>query len=262
VERSSYYEWLGREEKPEELKLVAEIRSVFAQSRKTYGAIRLTRELRERGYRINKKKVARIMKQEGLKSVHRKKFKVVTTDSNHNNPVANNLLEQDFTATAPNQKWASDITYIRTAQGWIYLAVVIDLYSRKIVGWSTSDSLETELCLKALKMALLRRGAPKELIHHSDRGVQYTSFLYRLLLKQNGITPSMSAPGNCYDNAVVESFFHTLKVECVYQFDFETRNEARREISDYIEGFYNCLRRHSALDYLNPSEYEKVMLAA
>ena len=262
VERSSYYEWLNREEKSEDLKLVTEIRSIFAKSRNTYGAIRMTRELKERGYCVNRKKVARLMKLEGLKSVHKRKFKVMTTDSNHNNPVADNLLEQDFSATAPNQKWASDITYVRTSEGWLYLAVVIDLFSRKVIGWSTGDTLETKLCVDALKMAITRRGQPRQLVHHSDRGSQYSSFLYRLLLKQNSMEASMSRRGNCYDNAVVESFFHTLKVESIYQKDFETRKEARAEISDYIESFYNVWRRHSALDYLNPSEYENLRLAA
>lgn len=259
VNRSSYYDWLSREDSTrtrENRLLLAEIKSVFEQSRKTYGAIRVTKELRSKGFEINRKRVARLMQQNGLKSVHKRKFKVLTTNSKHKLPIVENRLEQNFSASKPNEKWVSDITYIRTKEGWVYLAVVIDLFSRKVIGYSMEDSMHTKLCSDALRMALVRRYYPKELVHHSDRGSQYASFEYRLILKQNGITPSMSRKGNCYDNSVVESFFHTLKVECVYQNDFCSKKEAKKEVSNYIEQFYNNWRRHSSLDYLNPVEYE------
>lgn len=262
VERSSYYEWLNRKEPKADLELETEIRSIFSRSRETYGAIRVTRALKSKGRFVNKKRVARLMAKNGLKSVHKRKFKACTTDSKHSSPVADNILSQDFRASGANQKWASDITYIKTDEGFLYLAVVIDLFSRRVIGWSTGKSLETDLCLGALKMALARRAKPKELIHHSDRGSQYCSLAYLDLLKKYGIQASMSRKGNCYDNAVVESFFHTLKVECVYQTKFGSRSQARREIADYIENFYNCWRQHSTLDYMNPCEFENFRLAA
>lgn len=265
MNRSSYYDWLKRAEvgkKANATLLLTEIRAIFEKSRQTYGAIRMTRELRCRGYKVNKKRVARLMREDGLKSVHRRKFKVCTTDSKHSYPVAENILHQDFSTTAPNQKWGCDITYIPTDEGWLYLAVVLDFYSRKIVGWSMDSSLHAELCCDAVTKALIRRNRPVELVHHSDRGSQYASFEYRRILKKHGLTPSMSRKGNCYDNAMVESFFHTLKVECVHRQRFATRNDAFREISNYIEQFYNNWRRHSALDYLNPVEYENLFMLA
>ena len=266
MNRSSYYDWLKREGSAKVVNnnlLLTQIRAVFEKSRQTYGAIRMTRELRSFGYEVNKKRVARLMREDGLKSVHKRKFKVCTTDSKHNYPVAANILEQDFSTTAPNQKWGCDITYIPTKEGWLYLAVVLDFYSRKIVGWSMGSSLHAELCCDAVTKALIRRNQPVELVHHSDRGSQYASFEYRRIIEKHGMTPSMSRKGNCYDNAMVESFFHTLKVECVHRHQFDTRKEAFREVSKYIEQFYNNWRRHSALDYLNPVEYEnQFMLAA
>ena len=264
VMRSSYYDWLTRESKPKDknLKLVTEIKSIFEQSRKTYGVIRVTKDLKENGYHINKKKVARIMKENGLKSVHKAKFNPQTTDSKHNYKVADNVIHQDFTTTGPNQKWGTDITYVRTEEGWLYLAIVLDFYSRKVVGWAFSDSLKTDLCSRALKMALIRRGFPQEIIHHSDRGVQYASTEYSKILKDNNLIQSMSRKGNCYDNAITESWFHTYKVECVKQNQYQTKKQARIDGIDYIENFYNIKRRHSSLDYLSPVEYEECRLRA
>lgn len=259
VSRSGYYEWQGREESKrtkENRALSVEICSIHKESRKSYGAIRVHKELEFRGKKCSKNRVARLMKEEELKSVHRRKFRVCTTDSKHNLPVAQNVLEQDFSATRPNEKWGCDITYIPTEEGWLYLAVVLDFFSRKIVGWATSDSPNASLCCQALKMALIRRNLPSELIHHSDRGVQYASSEYCSLLKERHFTQSMSRKGNCYDNAMVESFMHTLKVECTHQTKYFSRQQARIDLINYIENFYNSTRRHSALDYLSPLLYE------
>jgi len=265
VNRSSYYDWLKREEvvrsKSNRL-LLTEIRAIFNKSRQTYGAIRITKELWSLGYKVNKKRVARLMHKDGLKSVHKRKYKVCTTDSKHSYPVSENVLQQDFSTTAPNQKWGSDITYIRTDEGWLYLAVVLDFCSRKVVGWSMDSSIDAKLCCDALGKALVKRKPPEDLIHHSDRGSQYASFDYRRILKKHRMTPSMSRKGNCYDNSMVESFFHTLKVECADRQQFASKKEAFIVISNYIEQFYNNWRRHSALDYLNPVEYENMLLLA
>lgn len=260
VSRSGYYEWRSREESKrsrENRVLVVEIRSVHEESRRSYGAIRTCRELKKRGKSCSKNRVARLMREKGIRSTHKGKYRVCTTNSKHEHPVAQNIVSQDFSAKAPNEKWGSDITYIPTAEGWLYLAVVLDFHSRKIVGWKAGESLRTELCSDALRMALLRRQPPAKLIHHSDRGIQYASFEYRSLLRANNFCQSMSRKGNCYDNAIVESFMHTLKVECVHQRKYQSRSEARRDIADYIENFYNTKRMHSSLDYLSPVEYEQ-----
>jgi transposase InsO family protein len=261
VSRSGYYEWLVRVEPRragQNRALSVEICAIYQESRKTYGAIRVQKELKTRGKTCSKNRVARIMKQADIKSVHRRKFRVCTTDSKHKLPVAENILQQDFSATRTNQKWGCDITYIQTDEGWLYLAIVIDFFSRKIIGWATSDSLHATLCCHALNMALKRRKPPRELIHHSDRGVQYASAEYALLLKNSGFIQSMSRKGNCYDNAMVESCFHTLKVECVYQSRYATRSQASFELVDYIENFYNSTRLHSSLDYKSPVQYETI----
>jgi transposase InsO family protein len=196
------------------------------------------------------------MKKLGIKPRVKKKFRVQTTDSNHDHPIAPNLLDQVFTAERPNQVWLSDITYIPTGEGWLYLASILDLFSRSIVGWSMSSSLEAAGAIAALKMAVDRRSPPSGLIHHSDRGVQYACKDYRKLLKQHGIVPSMSRKGNCYDNAMKESFFHTLKTELVVHENYRTREEARASLFDYIEAFYNRQRSHSSLGYCSPLEFE------
>jgi len=196
-----------------------------------------------------------MMRAEGLRAKGARKFKA-TTDSRHARPVAQNVLDRDFTATAPNQKWVGDITYIWTEEGWLYLAVVIDLFSRMVVGWSLQDRMTSELVCDAMQMAIKRRGKEVQTLCHSDRGSQYASDLFQALLKRNGFTCSMSRKGNCWDNAVAESFFHSLKVEAVHGENFRTRDEARRAVFDWIECFYNVTRRHSALGFISPSEFE------
>jgi len=193
----------------------------------------------------------------GLHGIPKRRFRRMTTSS-HKLPVAPNRLKQDFTATAPNQRWVSDITYVRTDEGWLYLAVILDLYSRKVVGWSPSARLQRDLVLEALAMAVGRRTPSSGLIHHSDRGSQYASHDFQNLLRNHGIACSMSGPGNCFDNAVAESFFATLKRERVHRGQYRTRGEARAEIFQYIEVFYNRQRRHSANGYMNPEQFEKI----
>jgi len=256
ISRSGYYARLKRPESKrsrENRRLLVAIRSSFATSDKTYGAVRIHEDLLDEGHVCGKNRVARLMQIDGLKSVHRLKFKPQTTDSNHTHAIAPNVIHQDFTAKAPNQKWGCDLTYIPTAEGFLYVAIVMDFYSRKIVGWAASHSLAADVCCDALKMACLRRNPPQELIHHSDRGVQYASDQYRALLQSHQLTQSMSRRGNCYDNAMVESFFHTMKVERCNHRRYQTRAEAIADIQDYIDRFYNNQRRHSALDYMCPT---------
>lgn len=259
VSSSAYYDWLkgGDSNRTKANRaFTVRIKAIFEESDSTYGAIRIERELRKQGIYCSKNRVARIMRKEGLVSVHRKKFRVCTTNSKHNLKVADNIIEQDFEATSPNQKWGCDITYVKTREGFLYLAIVLDLYARKVVGWAMGDSLHAVLCCDALKMALLRRNPPEKLIHHSDRGVQYACSEYTALLRQRKFTQSMSRTGNCYDNAMVESFFHTLKVERVNRKNYANRLEAKNCIIDYVENFYNYKRSHSSLDYVSPTEYE------
>lgn len=265
VSRSGYYDWMARAESCRahaNRVLLVSIRTVFRQSRKTYGALRIHREFQEQGLACGKHRIARLMRLEGLRSVHRRKYRPQTTNSKHDHAISPNLLEQDFQASAVNQKWGCDISYVPTAEGWLYLAIVMDLYSRKIVGHVTGKSLHAELCSRALKQACLRRRPPKELIHHSDRGVQYASLEYRKLLQQQNFVQSMSRKGNCYDNAMVESFFHTLKVELTHRQKYATRTEAEEDINQYIAGFYNSKRKHSSLDYRSPNQYENLISLA
>jgi putative transposase len=226
----------------------------------TYGSPRMHRELQERGLRCGRHRVARLMRKNGIVAVHKRAFRV-TTDSAHPLPVAANVLERKFKATAPDQKWVGDITYIPTREGWLYLAVVMDLFSRRIIGWSMNERLEKELATDALKMALKQRGIAPELFH-SDRGVQYASGAHQELLEQNGVIASMSRKANCWDNAVAESFFRSLKVERVYRRRYASRQHARIDIFDYIERFYNRKRRHSSLGYLCPAAFEESRIAA
>ena len=256
---SGYYSWLRRGESQRlwsNRVLGVEIRSIFSETDGTYGAIRTHRELRKNGIICGKNRVARIMQAEKLVSIHKKKFKPCTTDSKHLLPVAPNVIEQDFTADQPNTKWGGDITYIPTQEGFLYLAIILDFFSRKVIGRAAGDHLRAELCCEALKMALLRRRSPKNIVHHSDRGAQYASDKYSLILKQNNFIQSMSRAGNCYDNAMVESFFHTLKVERVNRRNYRTKKEALDDVIDFIENFYNTKRSHSSLDYVSPDEYE------
>jgi transposase InsO family protein len=259
ISRSGFYEWRNRKESTRDQrngKLLPLIRTSFLSSRRAYGALRVREDLQEQGETCGKNRVARLMRLHGLRSVHRKKYRVQTTQSNHCLPIADNVIAQDFTAGSRDEKWGGDITYIPTREGFVYLATILDFYSRKIVGFSMSDSMTTELCTQALQQALITRQFPKNLIHHSDRGSPYASVDYRRLLQGHHVTQSMSRRGNCYDNAMVESFFHTLKVECVYQADYVTKQQAKEDISNYIHHFYNARRRHSSLDYLSPVQYE------
>ena len=262
VSRAGYYARLKRpasaRDKANEV-LNNHIAKVFTDSRETYGSPRVFESLKRQGVVCGENRVARRMREKELVSVRRRKFRPQTTDSNHDLPIAENLLDQEFTATEPNQRWVGDITYIWTTHGWLYLAVIIDLFGRRVVGWATSSSPTAELACRALEMAVVRRGKPKDLVYHSDRGIQYASTRFREALASFRITPSMSRRGNCYDNAVAESFFDTLKVELIHRYKFASRAVARLLLIDYIEEFYNIHRIHSTLGYFSPAEYEKLM---
>ena len=224
-------------------------------SDETYGPPRMHAELTEHGLAIGRHRVARLMRENGLQARQKTRFKR-TTDSDHGGPVASNVLDQDFTATAPDQNWGVDISYVWTAEGWLYLAIVLDLFSRRIVGWQLSDRMKRGLAMDALRRAIALRGPPPGLIHHSDRGSQYCSDDYRHLLLDHGFVTSMSGRGNCYDNAAVETVFKTLKSELIWRTAFTNRAEASRAIGQYIEGFYNPHRRHSSLGYISPAAFE------
>ncbi len=259
ISRSGFYGWLGRDESDracEDRRLTALIRGIFKESRRTYGAPRVHWTLRRRGVRCSRKRVARLMKAGEMRPKTRRKFRVKTTDSKHSHPIAPDLLDRDFTTERPNQAWVSDITYIPTDEGWLYLASTMDLFSRLIVGWSMSATLHADVVINALQMGIDRRGPVAGLIHHSDRGVQYACGDFRELLDEHGIEPSMSRKGNCYDNAAKESFFHTLKTELVHHEHYRTRAEARASVFEYIEAFYNRQRLHSTLDYRSPVDFE------
>lgn len=259
VSRSGYYQFCRRSPSRREVEnkeLLREIRQVFQRSRETYGSPRIHAELKGQGRACSRPRVARLMKKVGIAAKMRRLFKVTTTLSSRR-AAAPNLLKQDFTAAAPNQKWVADVTYVRTMEGWLYLAVVLDLYSRKVVGLAMDKSMHTELVLKALEQALQRRQPLEGLQHHSDRGCQYTSEAFQALLAKNNVICSMSGTGNCYDNAVAESFFHTLKTEWIYFERYDTREQAMRSIFEYVEVFYNNQRRHSTIDYLSPVEWER-----
>lgn len=246
VSRSGYYAWKNR--KPSEREkinqaLIDHIRRIHKMSRKAYGSPRVYAQLKKQGYTCNQKTVARLMHQDGLKG-QRKYRKVITTNSNHKFPIASNVLNREFTADGPDQKWVADITYVPTEEGWLYVAGVLDLFSRKIVGWDMSSQIDATLVERALRMALYQRHPGKGLLHHSDRGVQYASHQIRDILAANQIQVSMSGKGNCYDNAVIESFWGTLKNEWVHHQKYKTRSQARTDIFGYIEGFYNTVRLH------------------
>ena len=258
VSTSGYYDWRGRAEsqrKKQDRRLVVEIKAIHRQSRQTYGSPRIHDQLKDRGIRCGKKRVARLMQLHGLRAKQTRRFKA-TTDSKHTLPVADNVLSRQFTPSAPDVVWAADITYIPTRQGWLYLAVVLDLFSRRVVGWSMHKRLDRSLVLDALEMALRGRSPGPGLIHHSDRGSQYASGDYQALLEAQQMISSMSRRGNCWDNAPVESFFSTLKRELVHHRRYQTRAEARAELFEYIEVWYNRRRRHSSLGYQSPAEYE------
>lgn len=260
VSRSGLYQAMGRsvaERILEEDRIVEEIRRAQRKHRGRYGRRRMTPEVSEAlGRTLNHKRIGRLMREHGLGSRKRRRFRVITTDSRHDHPIAPNVLERDFEATAPNRKWLADLSYVRTDEGWLYLALVLDLFARKIVGWAMSDSMPQDLTIEALRVALGWRDPDAGLVHHSDRGSQYASGDYRKILKARGITVSMSRKGDCWDNAPMESLNGTLKVECVHDEHFRTRAQARQAILDYI-GYYNTERRHSSLEYLTPSEFER-----
>jgi transposase InsO family protein len=259
VSRSGYYAWRDRRASPQaqrRAQLVERIRRVHEQSRGTYGSPRVTAELKEDGVDVCENTVARYMRESGVRVTPRRRFVPRTTDSDHPHPIAPNRLGRDFAAAAPDRKWACDLTYVWTDEGWLYLSVVIDLFSRRVVGWSMSDDLKAGSVAQALAMALGRRKPDPGLLHHSDRGVQYACELYQELLAKHGIAASMSRPGNCYDNAVVESFFGTLKTELVHRVRYATRDQARAKVFEWIECWYNRRRRHSSLGYVSPETFE------
>jgi putative transposase len=259
VSQSGYFAWRSRpasRRQRDDLVLLAHVRSAFVLSNGTYGSPRMTRELQDQGLRVGRRRTARLMRENGLRARQPRRFRR-TTDSLHAFPVAPNLLDQDFTASGPNEKWGADLSYIWTQEGWLYLAVVIDLYARRVVGWAVSDRLHKELALAALRRALAVRRPATGLIHHSDRGSQYCSIEYQAELRKHGLLISMSGKGNCYDNSMVETFFKTLKSELVWRTRFQTRSEAREALARYIDGFYNPTRRHSALDFVSPAQFER-----
>lgn len=258
VSVNGYYSYIKRKasfREEENNHLIDLIAKIYREGRSMYGSPRIHGKLKNQGIKCSRKRVAKLMRKQGLAAKMRKSWKKTTRQGKRD--AAANLICQEFKAEAPNKKWVSDITYIKTKEGWLYLTAIIDLFSRKVVGMSMGEHLETSLIQKALNQALYHRSPPEGLIHHSDRGCQYTSEEFNKVAKKKGIILSMSGTGNCYDNAVAESFFHTLKTEHVYQCKYATREEAKRSLFDYIEIFYNRQRAHSFLGYLSPEEFER-----
>ena len=259
VSRSGYYAFKDRPKSANEInneRLLVDIRRLFLENQQNYGSPRIYDALVKEGWICSENRVARVMRNAGVVAVQRRKFRA-TTDSDHNWPVAPNILERHFSVDEPNKIWVSDITYVWTWEGWLYLSFVLDLYSRGVVGLAMDDVITDDLTQSALTQALLRRNPPTGLIHHSDRGSQYASGDYQALLTKHEIIPSMSRKGDCWDNAVAESFVHTLKVEKIHRCRFKTRQEAKQDIFEYVEAYYNRKRTHSSLGYLSPFEYEK-----
>jgi putative transposase len=259
VSRAGFYAWRRRpaaRRTRQDGTLAVAVAAVYAEHHGRYGSPRVQMELRDRGQRTGRKRIARLMRAQGLRARPRRRYRT-TTDSRHGLPVCPNLLARRFTVAQPNTAWVTDMTYLWTAQGWLYLAVIIDLFSRRVVGWSMSERIDRKLALDALRMALVQRRPQPGLIHHSDRGSQYASGDYQELLAKHGLRGSMSRRGDCWDNAVAESFFASLKLELVYQVQWRTRAEVRTAIFEYLELFYNRRRRHSSLGYLSPVEFER-----
>jgi len=260
VDKSSYYHWIkaGCVVNKVDTQLNSLIQAIFIQGRNNYGTRHISDKLKELyGLIVSRRRISSIMKDLNLKVKMKRRFKN-TTDSNHNLPIANNILNRDFYASNPNEKWVGDITYISTGEGWLYLATVIDLYSRRVVGWSMDDNMKVSLVNDALKMAIEHRSPQAGLLWHTDRGSQYASYKHKDLLLKNNITQSMSRKGNCWDNAVAESFFKSLKNELVYQRYFYTKKQAKAEIFEYIEFYYNRIRSHSYLGNLSPTRFEEI----
>ena len=260
VSRSGYYEWRRRPVSQRAVRresLTAEVRQIHAASRENYGSPRVHRELQARGEAVNEKTVAKVMREAGLRAKSQRKFRVTTTDSNHTRPVAENVLNREFTAQKRNQKWVADITDIATLEGWLYLAAVLDLFTRKVVGWSMSERIDSRLVVDALEMAVQSELPEAGRVAHTDRGVQYASEHDQGVLTQHGIECRMSRKGNCWDNAPMESFFATLKKELVHHETYATREAARTSLFDDVEVFYNRERRHSSLGYVSPVTFEK-----
>jgi transposase InsO family protein len=259
VSRQGYYDWIDRPASASSLRrdaIVEAIRQSYLESHCRYGSPNIHRDLLEKGVDCCLNTVAKRMKEHGLASIVKRKFRVATTDSNHDQPVFENRLDRDFSATAPNQKWAADITYIHTDEGLLYLAGIVDLFSRKIIGWSMKDTLHTDLCVEALEMALANRRPKLPLLHHSDRGCQYAAKQYQDKLAEFTLDCSMSRVGNCWDNAVVESLWASLKNELVFQRKFATKQQAVDDIFEWIVVWYNRKRRHSSLGYVSPEAFE------
>ena len=259
VSRSGYYAWRNRSpsrRQSRQQQLIEQIQAAHRQSRGTYGSPRIFQQLKDQGIQTCENTVAKLMKKQGICSKTRRRFVVHTTDSDHGHPIAGNALDQDFSAGGLNECWCADITYVPTDQGWLYLAAVIDVCSRRIVGWAMAHHLRADLCIEALEMALQRRALQARLVHHSDRGCQYACGEYQALLKKHSIECSMSRSGNCYDNALIESFFGTLKQELIHHEHYLTIDQAKASIFEYIEVFYNRKRKHSSLGYLSPEAFE------
>jgi putative transposase len=260
VSSSGYYYWLKHPVGARQLKsqqLLTQIQQVYDRSKSRYGSPRIADDLNELGVKTSRNRVARLMNKANIKSIMYKKYRLQTTDSKHDHPVANNLLNRDFSAEKPSQKWVSDITYIRTGEGWLYLTAILDLADRKVIGWALSDNLKaTDTSVAAWRMALKNRPLDGELLFHSDRGVQYACIEFRDQFKDLPVLQSMSRKGNCWDNAVAESFFKTLKCEMVNHANFETYHQAKLATFEYIEGWYNRRRKHSTLDYQTPLQCE------
>lgn len=259
VSRSGHYAWQKRPPGRKALKkreLLAMIRKAHEASRGIYGAPRITAELACQGCSASRNTVAKYMRKEGLASKIKRRFRIQTTDSAHGYPAAENLLARDFTASGPDQKWCCDITYVPTAEGFLYVAAVIDCFSRKLVGWSMADHLRARLCVDALEMAIARRRPAAGLVHHSDRGIQYACEEYRQVLEAHGMIASMSRRGDCYDNALMESCWGSMKTEWTHHELYPTREAARRSVFEYMEVFYNRQRRHSAIGYMSPEQFE------
>ena len=259
VSRAGFYAWRRRPvaaRTRQDQVLTVAVAAIYAENHGRYGSPRVQMELRDRGQRTGRKRIARLMRMQGLRARPKRRYRT-TTDSRHGLPVSPNLLARRFAVAQPNTAWVTDMTYLWTAQGWLYLAVIIDLFSRRVVGWSMSERIDRKLALDALRMALAQRRPQAGLIHHSDRGSQYASGDYQQLLAKHGLRGSMSRRGDCWDNAVAESFFASLKLELVYQVQWRTRAEVRTAIFEYIELFYNRRRRHSSLAYLSPVEFER-----